>query len=101
NVFGTSVFENGILIREKLSEIVFKDSGKLAQLNAIVHPVVKQHFKEWLLNHKSIPFVIYESAILFESGSYKDCDFIINVIAPLETRIQRVMERDNTTREKV
>jgi len=101
NVFGTSIFDNNVLVREKLSEIVFNDTDKLAQLNAIVHPVVKQHFKEWLLNHENVPFIIYESAILFESGSYKDCDFIINVVAPLETRIQRVIERDNTTREKV
>jgi dephospho-CoA kinase len=100
-VFGTAVFENGVLLREKLSEIVFNDANKLAQLNGIVHPAVKMHFKQWLLEHQKNPFIIYESAILFESGSYKDCDFVINVVAPLETRIQRVIERDKTTREKV
>jgi dephospho-CoA kinase len=100
-VFGTTVFEKGILIREKLSEIVFNDADKLAQLNGIVHPAVKSHFKQWLLEHIKDPFIIYESAILFESGSYKECDFVINVVAPLETRIQRVIERDKTTREKV
>jgi len=99
--FGSTVFDKGVLLREKLSEIVFNDSEKLAKLNGIVHPAVKQHFKEWLLEHKKNPFVIYESAILFESGSYKECDYIINVEAPLEVRIQRVMERDKTTREKV
>src|SRR5688572_21541422 len=67
--FGDTVFENGILIREKLSEIVFNDNKRLAKLNSIVHPAVKQHFREWLLEHKNDPFVIYESAILFESGS--------------------------------
>ena len=51
--------------------------------------------------HQKDSFVIYESAILFESGSYKDCDFVINVVAPLEIRIQRVIKRDKTTREKV
>jgi dephospho-CoA kinase len=101
NVFGTAVFEKGVLIREKLSEIVFNDASKLAQLNGIVHPAVKSHFKQWLLEHQKDPFIIYESAILFESGSYKECDFVINVVAPLETRIQRVIERDKTTREKV
>jgi dephospho-CoA kinase len=101
NVFGTAVFNEGILIKEKLSEIVFNDANKLAKLNGIVHPAVKMHFKQWLLEHQKDPFVIYESAILFESGSYKECDFIINVVAPLETRIQRVIERDKTTREKV
>lgn len=99
--FGSTVFNKGELIREKLSQIVFNDSNKLAQLNNIVHPAVKTHFKQWLSEHKNNPFVIYESAILFESGSYNECDFIINVVAPLEIRIQRVIERDKTTREKV
>ena len=100
-VFGTVVFKKEVLIREKLSEIVFNDADKLAQLNQIVHPAVKKHFKQWLLEHKKDSFIIYESAILFESGSYKECDFVINVVAPLEVRIQRVIERDKTSREKV
>lgn len=99
--FGSSVFDKEVLLRDKLSEIVFKDGNKLEKLNSIVHPAVKEHFKEWLSKHKNFPFIIYESAILFESGSYKECDFIVNVEAPLEVRIQRVIERDKTTREKV
>ena len=99
--FGNSVFENGVLSREKLAEIVFNDPEKLKQLNAIVHPAVKKHFNEWILKHKDSPFIIYEAAILFESGSYKDCDLIITVTAPLESRIQRVMQRDKATREHV
>ncbi|OOG71615.1 dephospho-CoA kinase [Flavobacterium sp. A45] len=99
--FGSTVFDKGVLLRDKLSEIVFNDDKRLVKLNSIVHPAVKQHFNEWLLEHKNSPLVIYESAILFESGSYKECDFVINVVAPLETRIQRVIERDKTTREKV
>lgn len=99
--FGDAIFENNILNREKLAEIVFSDPEKLAKLNAIVHPAVKKHFDEWLLNHKDTPFVIYEAAILFESGGYKNCDLIISVVAPLETRIQRVIDRDKTTREQV
>nr|WP_315200241.1 dephospho-CoA kinase [uncultured Flavobacterium sp.] len=99
--FGDTIFENDVLIRERLSEIVFNNSNSLTKLNKIVHPAVKQHFKQWLLEHQNDPFIIYESAILFESGSYKECDFIINVIAPLEIRIKRVIERDKTTREKV
>lgn len=100
-VFGNAIFENNILNREKLAQIVFNDPEKLAKLNAIVHPAVKKHFDEWLLNHKDTPFVIYEAAILFESGGYKNCDLIISVVAPLETRIQRVIDRDKTTREQV
>ena len=100
-IFGSSIFENGVLNRQKLAEIVFSNPDKLRQLNAVIHPAVKEHFGNWMLNHKNSTFVIYEAAILFESGSYKDCDKIITVTAPLETRIERVIQRDKTTRENV
>jgi dephospho-CoA kinase len=100
-VFGPMPFEGTILNRDKLATIVFNDSKKLQQLNAIVHPVVKQDFKQWLLEHNESAIVIYEAAILFESGNYKDFDFIITVTAPLESRIQRVISRDKTTLEQV
>jgi dephospho-CoA kinase len=45
--------------------------------------------------------VIRESAILFESGSHEDCDYIITVTAPTEARIARVMQRDHLSRESV
>lgn len=99
--FGDTVFDNGILNREKLSGIVFNNPEKLKLLNAIIHPAVKKHFSSWILNQKNAPYIIYEAAILFESGSYKDCDIIITVTAPLELRIQRVIQRDKTTRENV
>ena len=101
NVFGETVFEDGILNRAKLAEIVFNDKEKLAKLNAIIHPAVKKDFEVWLLQHKKYEYVIYETAILFESGRYKECDFIITVTAPEETRIDRVLKRDNTTRTQV
>ena len=99
--FGAVLFEGATLKRDQLAAIVFNDPEKLQQLNAIVHPAVKRHFKQWLLEHKAFPLVIYEAAILFESGNYKDFDFIITVTAPLESRIQRVIERDKTTRDQV
>ena len=101
NTFGSSIFENDILNREKLAQIVFSNPEKLKLLNAIIHPAVKKHFKNWILNHKNAPFIIYEAAILFESGIYNDCDKIITVTAPMESRIQRVILRDNTTRKLV
>ncbi|MFV8442361.1 dephospho-CoA kinase [Flavobacterium sp. LB2P44] len=101
SAFGEAIFENGILNREKLAKIVFNDSDKLEKLNNIVHPAVKKHFEQWLLNHKNVPYIIYEAAILFESGGNKNCDLIITVTAPVETRIQRVIKRDKTTLELV
>lgn len=99
--FGNTLFENEILNRAKLAEIVFNNTNKLAALNAIVHPAVKEDFKLWLQEHKNYQYVVYEAAILFESGRYKDFDVIITVTAPEETRIERVIKRDNTTREQV
>ena len=101
NTFGEDIFENGILNREKLAKIVFNDPEKLKKLNSIVHPAVKKHFELWLIENKTFPYIIYEAAILFESGRYKDCDIIVTVTAPIETRLQRVLERDKTTRELV
>ena len=99
--FGSEIFDDAILNREELSKIVFSNPEKLKQLNAIIHPAVKKHFQDWVSKHKNAPYVIYEAAILFESGSYKNCDLIITVTAPLESRIQRVIQRDKTTREQV
>lgn len=101
DTFGGTIFENDILNRAHLAKIVFGDPDKLKLLNAIVHPAVKKHFKKWLLEHKNFPLVVYEAAILFESGNYKDFDWIITVSAPMESRIQRVIERDGVTREQV
>jgi dephospho-CoA kinase len=99
--FGEEIYNGTILNSKKLSKIVFNNPEKLNQLNKIVHPAVKAHFDNWLLTHTNLPFVIKEAAILFESGSYKYCDKIITVTAPLETRIERVVKRDKTTREAV
>jgi dephospho-CoA kinase len=73
----------------------------LKQLNKIIHPAVKRDFDNWLQLNRNQPIVVKESAILFESGSYKDCDAVITVNAPINSRIQRVMARDNTNFEEV
>ena len=100
-VFGNIVFNDGMLDRSELAKIVFSDPEKLQVLNKIVHPAIKQDFELWLKQNDKAQYVIYEAAILFESDKYKDCDVIISVVAPLETRINRVLERDATTRELV
>jgi dephospho-CoA kinase len=100
-VFGKAIFENGVLNRQQLAAIVFSDPEKLSQLNAIIHPAVKKQFRIWLDQFQSEPIVVYEAAILFESGSYQNCDSIITITAPLEDRITRVMQRDNSSREQV
>ena len=100
-VFGNAIFEGEILNKDKLSAIVFNNPKKLKQLNQITHPVIKKDFDNWLKANENFPLVVKEAAILFESGSYKDCDVIITIVAPIEERIHRVMTRDNTNSEAV
>jgi dephospho-CoA kinase len=99
--FGDAVLKNDIIDNSMLAQLVFNNPDKLQKLNGIVHPLVASHFEEWLKKHNDFPFIIKEAAILFESGSFKNCDAIITVIAPLETRIRRILKRDETTREGI
>jgi dephospho-CoA kinase len=99
--FGSEIFENNILDRKKLASIVFDDKSKLEQLNKIIHPAVQKHFENWLQNHSKSKFIIKESAILFETGGYKKCDYIITVVVPLDERIKRIMIRDKCSEEDV
>ncbi len=93
--------KKGLLDRKKIRNIVFHHKEKLEELNKIVHPKVKKDFENFVKEHQNVPFIIKEVAILFETNGHKLCDATILVTAPLETRIERVIARDNTTREKV
>lgn len=100
-LFGNDILENGRIDKKKIAALVFQDPEKLKNYNNIIHPEVYLHFKNWVKQHNDSPLVLKEAAILFESGSYKDCDKIILVTAPKEYRIERVMKRDAVTREAV
>jgi dephospho-CoA kinase len=100
-VFGDAIFDNETLNKDKLSTIVFNNSEMLKLLNQIIHPALKRDFDNWLKANKNAPLVVKEAAILFESGSYKDCDVVITIVAPLNSRINRVIKRDNTNSEDV
>ena len=98
--FGEEAYHNGEYNRAYIAQIVFNNSEKLAILNGIVHPALAKYFKRWAKEQTS-SYVLKEAAILFESGSYKDCDYIITVTAPEEVRIARVMARDHCTEAQV
>lgn len=93
-----SYFEDGTLNRKHLAAIVFNDDAQLAILNSWVHPAVFRAFDEWVVLQNA-PYVMKESAILFESDSYKKCDRSIMVSAPLELRLSRITQRDGIPRE--
>lgn len=101
-LFGNKILnQNGQLDRAKLASVVFSNPVKLEQLNSLIHPLVEEHFIQWLGARASAPYIIHEAAILFESGLYKKFDKIITVTAPQELCIRRVMERDGVSEEQV
>lgn len=96
DLLGEYAYEGPELNRKFVADKIFTDNALLESVNAIIHPKVATHFKKWASKQKS-PYVIKEAAILFENGSYKNCDLVILVTAPKEVRISRVMERDNAS----
>ena len=100
SLFGDVVFNNGKLDKAQLGSIVFKNKSQLEKLNALLHPRVKEAFDIWKTNQKS-PFLIKEAAILFESGSYKSCDFVLTVACSVEERVNRVLRRDRRNRSEI
>jgi dephospho-CoA kinase len=99
NTFGNEVVDaNGIIDRKILASKVFNNKENLEKLNGIVHPAVAKHFENWLNENKSAKYILKEAAILFESNAYKAVDKVITVTAPIELKIQRAIQRDNTDR---
>jgi dephospho-CoA kinase len=96
--FGTDAyFADGTLNRKLIAGVVFNNEAELQKLNALVHPAVFRAFDQWVLQYPNAPYVLKEAAVLFESGSYKDCDYTIMVTAPTDMRMLRVMQRDSIT----
>ena len=91
--FGEGTFRNGVLDRAYLAGIVFADPQALADLNALVHPVVMRDFDAWAARQEG-SYVILESAILFEAGLEGCVDKTVAVLAPRELRIERTCRRD-------
>lgn len=94
-----SYSETGALNRAFLASQVFSDEEKVKTINRLVHPAVKVDFEKWA-NAQTTPYVVKEAALLFETGSYKDLDKVINISSPIRIRISRVLMRDPHRNEK-
>ena len=99
-VFGNNIYKKNKLDTKQLSKIVFQDSDKLEVLNSIIHPAVLNDFNSFARANDEI-YIVKEVAIIFETKSEKAYDKIILVRAPLEERIQRVLLRDDISRDQV
>ncbi|MCG2461106.1 dephospho-CoA kinase [Flavobacteriaceae bacterium F89] len=99
-LFGNGAFNGEVLNRKFIADRVFADQNLLQKLNALVHPVVRDHFLSWQKDQR-FAYVVQEAAIIFENGQCSNYDKIILVTAPREIRIKRVMQRDGSTRQEI
>lgn len=98
--FGADIYGADGLDRARLASIVFGDPTALADLNAIVHPAVLHDFAAWA-ECQTGPYVILESAILFDAGLERAVDRTVAVLAPAELRVERACRRDGCDAEAV
>lgn len=92
-------------IREKLNKKyianrIFSDASLLNKMNEIVHPVVAKDFLAWE-QEQNAPYVIQETALIFENGRQDFYDYVILVTAPIAQRLERVVKRDGSTEKEV
>jgi len=96
---------DGKINKKKLANIVFNDNYHLEKLNSLVHPELRKNFFDWAadiaVKHPDVPYVIIESALIFQTELDKLLDDIIYVYLDKEERIKRCMIRDNATREEI
>ena len=100
--FGKSICkQDGSIDKSKLSTIVFSNKLQLQKLSDIIHPKVRQAFRKFKKQHHNRWLIAKEAAILIESGTHKECDYIVLVTSPRKIRIQRIMHRNKITSEMV
>lgn len=100
-LLGEEVYAGGRLNKPYLANYLFSDPGHAAKVNHIIHPRVKEDFRDWAAQHTHCEIIAMESAILIEAGFAGEVDHIVMVYAPMEIRISRAMERDHSPRETI
>lgn len=101
NIAEEVITENNTVDKKRLAQIIFNDASKMSLIASKIHPLVAANFDEWAAAQSDKPYVIYEAAILFETGRYKLLDKTILVTAPESIRVQRVIQRDNMSAAEV
>ena len=92
-LLGDTSYSKGKLEKKMISHAIFNNKSLIEKINSIVHPETIKDFNSWVSKNKD-SILIKESALIYQSGSYKDLDKIILVKARDEIRIERVLKRD-------
>jgi dephospho-CoA kinase len=100
SIAGKDLYQTGDLDRKELAFLIFNNNALLEKVNSLVHPVVFDHFNIWE-KEQAAPYVILEAAILFESGASNLVDKIVTVVAPVEERLNRVIQSNRLSRDQV
>ena len=101
DLIGDEIFVNDQLNKPLLASYIFGHPDHTKIVNDLIHPQVRDDFRNWSNTFDTGDIVGIESAILIESGFEKEVDTIIMVYAPLEIRIQRTMLRDQATQNAI
>lgn len=103
-LFGSDIYDGNVYRTDRVAAQVFADLSLLQRLNKVVHPAVCFDLRHWAHRmeeqHPDRP-CFAECAIIWESGIAAECAQVVEVTAPLETRIERTVRRDRTSREAV
>lgn len=92
--FGASILDSsGHIDRKELAKLVFNDPAKLAQLEAIVHPAVIARVTQIRESLPESTIVLYDTPLMLEKGLQEQFDKVIMVLAPVESRESRLLER--------
>lgn len=91
----------GVLDRTVLRQLVLDDPQRLAALEALVHPAVREARDAFIAAHRDAPALLFEIPLLFETGGESGADKVIVVSAPAEIQRARVLERPGMTPEKL
>lgn len=99
-ILGDQAYNEQGLNEAFVADCIFNNATLLQRVNQVIHPKVKAHFKRWVRKQEG-GYCIKEVAILFENGGYKDCDYTILITAPMQVKIERLLQRDNSTEEQI
>jgi dephospho-CoA kinase len=99
-ITGKDLYSEGNLNRMALADLIFNDNAILEKVNSLIHPLVIDRFRNWAYIQES-QYVIMEAAILFESGAAEFVNRIATVVAPVDQRVERVIQRNKLSREQV
>lgn len=100
NKIGPDIYKSDVFNKNLMRQFLFESEANRIFINQLIHPKVAERYQNWK-RKQNAPYIIREAAILIESGSYKDCDQIIVITAPIDMRVQRVLHRDKISAEEV